>query len=160
MTALLTLLDEDGSLRTAPLPKAAAFTRPTQPLWSRVVYAAAHVVPLPYADNTPGAPADIDWDATLGYRRTLWSWGLGVADAMDTAQRNMGLDARATRELISRSADAARAALADPAIAAVFRPGAQVCDLVVAGVSTNLVDCGVSVWPVVQVNPGDVKGEA
>jgi hypothetical protein len=102
-----------------------------------VVYAAAHVVPLPYADNTPGAPADIDWDATLGYRRTLWSWGLGVADAMDTAQRNMGLDARATRELISRSADAARAALADPAIAAVFRPGAQVCDLVVAGVSTD-----------------------
>ena len=45
----------------------------------------------------PGAPADIDWDATLAFRHHLWSCGLGVADAMDTAQRNMGLDAAATR---------------------------------------------------------------
>jgi hypothetical protein len=133
----LTLLDEDGTLRTAPLPQAATFTRPTAPLRSRVVYAAAHVVPLAHGDNTPGAPAQIDWDQTLGYRRTLWSWGLGVADAMDTAQRNMGLDPAATRELITRSADAARQALADPAIAAVFPTGAQVSDLVVAGVSTD-----------------------
>ena len=44
------------------------------------------------AENVPGAPADIDWDATLAFRRHVWSWGLGVADAMDTAQRNMGLD--------------------------------------------------------------------
>jgi hypothetical protein len=119
----LTLLDEDGTLRTAPLPQAATFTRPTAPLRSRVVYAAAHVVPLAHGDNTPGAPAQIDWGQTLGYRRTLWSWGLGVADAMDTAQRNMGLDPAATRELITRSADAARQALADPAIAAVFPTG-------------------------------------
>jgi hypothetical protein len=58
----------------------------------------------------PGAAADIDWDETLGFRHHLWSWGLGVADAMDTAQRNMGLDAIATRELIRRSAIEARAA--------------------------------------------------
>ena len=61
-------------------------------------------MPKAFADNTPGEPAEIDWDATLAFRHHVWSWGLGVADAMDTAQRNMGLDARATRELISRSA--------------------------------------------------------
>ncbi|WP_152354295.1 DUF993 family protein [Brachybacterium subflavum] len=133
----LALLDEDGALRTAPLPPSAAFARPTAPLRSRVVYAASHVVPLAHADNTPGAPAAIDWEATLGFRRTIWSWGLGVADAMDTAQRNMGLDPAATRELITRSADAAREALADPAIAPLFGPDAQVSDLVVAGVSTD-----------------------
>ena len=48
-------------------------------------------------------PADVDWDATLSYRHELWSYGLGVADAMDTAQRGMGLDWNATRELITRS---------------------------------------------------------
>jgi hypothetical protein len=68
------------------------------------VYAAAHVVPKRWAENVPDAPADIDWDETLGFRHHLWSWGLGVADAMDTAQRNMGLDPAATRELIRRSA--------------------------------------------------------
>ncbi|BDZ50256.1 hypothetical protein GCM10025867_24970 [Frondihabitans sucicola] len=61
-------------------------------------------MPRVAADNTPGSPADVDWDATLAFRRHLWSWGLGVADAMDTAQRNMGLDWTATRELIERSA--------------------------------------------------------
>ncbi|MFE5774588.1 DUF993 family protein [Brachybacterium sp. NPDC056505] len=133
----LALLDEDGGLRTVPLPPSAAFARPASPLRSRVVYAASHVVPLAHADNTPGAPAAIDWEATLGFRRTIWSWGLGVADAMDTAQRNMGLDPAATRELITRSADAAHEALADPAIAPLFGPDAQVSDLVVAGVSTD-----------------------
>ncbi|GAB6897094.1 DUF993 family protein [Kineosporia succinea] len=80
------------------------FDRPAGPLRSRVVYAAAHVVPRVAGDNVPGAPADIDWDATLAFRRHLWSWGLGVADAMDTAQRNMGLDPAAVRELVTRSA--------------------------------------------------------
>ena len=133
----LTLLDEDGSLRSIALGDAAAFPRPTAPLRSRVVYAAVHVAAQPHGDNTPGAPADIDWDATLAFRRTMWSRGLGVADAMDTAQRNMGLDPAGTRELISRSAAAAKEALADPAIAAVFSAGAQVSDLIVAGVNTD-----------------------
>ena len=62
------------------------------------------MVPQPLADNVPGAPAVIDWDATLAYRHELWSYGLGVADAMDTAQRGMGLDWPATQELIKRSA--------------------------------------------------------
>ncbi len=100
----LTLLDANGALTAAPLAEAPAFAKPNAPLRSRVAYAAAHVVPKPFADNTPGRPADIDWDATLAFRHHVWSWGLGVADAMDTAQRNMGLDAAATRELISRSA--------------------------------------------------------
>ncbi|MGN9782864.1 dihydrodipicolinate synthase family protein [Nonomuraea sp. ZG12] len=84
------------------------------PATSRVVYAAAHVVADPLGDNTPGSPAAVDWEATLRFRRHLWSHGLRVADAMDTAQRNMGLDWAATRELIGRSAAEARA-FGDPA---------------------------------------------
>lgn len=105
---LLTLLDPEGATSTAELAEAPSFTKPTGPLRSRVAYAAAHVVPKVWADNTPGQPAEIDWDATLAFRRSVYSWGLGVADAMDTAQRNMGLDAVATRELITRSAEVAR----------------------------------------------------
>lgn len=83
---------------------APAFVKPTTALTSRVAYAAAHIVPRTLGDNVPGAPADIDWDATLAFRHHVWSWGLGVADAMDTAQRNMGLDWPACAELIRRSA--------------------------------------------------------
>ncbi|GIJ31188.1 dihydrodipicolinate synthase family protein [Micromonospora sediminimaris] len=82
--------------------------RPDGPPRTRVAYAAAHVVADPAADNTPGAPAVLDWDRTLAFRRHLWSYGLGVAEAMDTAQRGMGLDYPATRELIRRSAAEAR----------------------------------------------------
>lgn len=106
----LTLLHTDGAVTTVPLHPAPAHTKPTAPLRSRIAYAAAHVIPKPWADNTPGQPADVDWDATLAFRHHVWSWGLGVADAMDTAQRNMGLDAAATRELVSRSAAEARSA--------------------------------------------------
>jgi len=106
VTDVLTLLAPDGTTSTTPLgpPAVADSAKPDRPLAERVVYAAAHVVPRTAADNTPGAPADLDWDATLAFRHHLWSWGLGVADAMDTAQRNMGLDPAATRELITRSA--------------------------------------------------------
>lgn len=71
---------------------------------SRVAFAAAHVVADPLGDNVPGAPAAIDWDATLAFRRHLLAHGMGIAEAMDTAQRNMGLDWPAAQELISRSA--------------------------------------------------------
>ncbi len=86
---------------------------PASPPRSRVAYAAAHVVADPRA-NALGAPASVDWDATLAFRRHLWSCGMRVADAMDTAQRNAGLDWAATRALIRRSAAEARA-LGDPA---------------------------------------------
>ncbi|WP_127819945.1 dihydrodipicolinate synthase family protein [Microbacterium sp. CPCC 204701] len=104
----LTLLSHAGATSTVELNDAPGYAKPAGPLGSRVAYAAAHVVPKIWADNTPGQPADVDWDATLDFRRAVYSWGLGVADAMDTAQRNMGLDATATRELIARSAQVAR----------------------------------------------------
>ena len=104
----LRLLRATGETVDVALNDSGAYARPAGPLVSRVAYAAAHVVPTVHADNTPGQPADIDWDATLAFRRNVYSWGLGVADAMDTAQRNMGLDAAATRELIARSAEVAR----------------------------------------------------
>ncbi|MFD8571507.1 dihydrodipicolinate synthase family protein [Streptomyces sp. NPDC059639] len=79
------------------------------PLASRVVFSAAHVVADPFADTTPDSPAAVDWDATLAFRRHLWSHGLGVAEAMDTAQRGMGLDWAGAAELIRRSAAEAKA---------------------------------------------------
>ncbi|MEU5795565.1 dihydrodipicolinate synthase family protein [Streptomyces sp. NPDC047813] len=77
-------------------------------LTSRTVFAAAHVVADPYADVSPGSPAAVDWDATLAFRRHLWAHGLGVAEAMDTAQRGMGLDWAGAAELIRRGAAEAR----------------------------------------------------
>src|ERR1700712_4621142 len=91
-------------------PGPAGRPRPSTLRGPRVASAAAHVAPRVAGENVPGAPADVDWEATLAFRHHLWSWGLGVADAMDTAQRNMGLDPAATRELIARSAAAARSA--------------------------------------------------
>ncbi|MEU4781251.1 dihydrodipicolinate synthase family protein [Micromonospora sp. NPDC023633] len=82
----------------------AGFPRPVAPPTSRIAYAAAHVVADPTAENIPGAPPVLDWDRTLAFRHHLWSYGFGVAEAMDTAQRGMGLDYPATRELIRRSA--------------------------------------------------------
>ena len=108
MTRLL-LPAADGALREHVLGAPGRWTRPTAPITARTAYAAAHVVADPLADNTPGAPAVLDWDSTLSFRRHLWSWGLGVADAMDTAQRGMGLDWPATAELVRRSAAEARA---------------------------------------------------
>ncbi|HZW41745.1 MAG TPA: DUF993 family protein, partial [Agromyces sp.] len=72
----LTLIDAAGALSAVPLAEAPAFVKPRHPLMSRVAYAAAHVVPKPFGDNTPGEPADIDWDATLAFRHQVWSWGL------------------------------------------------------------------------------------
>ncbi|WP_055525724.1 dihydrodipicolinate synthase family protein [Streptomyces graminilatus] len=81
---------------------------PGTPFTSRTVYSAAHVVADPYADVSPDSPAAVDWDSTLAFRRHLWSHGLGVAEAMDTAQRGMGLDWAGAAELIRRSAAEAK----------------------------------------------------
>jgi hypothetical protein len=88
----------------------AEWATPGERFTGRVAYAAAHVVADPAAENVPGAPPVLDWDATLAFRRHLWSHGFGVAEAMDTAQRGMGLDYLQARELIRRSAAEARAA--------------------------------------------------
>lgn len=80
-------------------------------LTARLAYAAAHVVTTPdYRgdDSRPIAPSDIDWDRTLAYRRYLWSLGLGVAEAMDTAQRNL-LGWKIASELIYRTLTDAKA---------------------------------------------------
>ncbi|HJT05323.1 MAG TPA: DUF993 family protein, partial [Stellaceae bacterium] len=76
--------------------------------FNRVALAAAHVVADPLADGDPWLDARIDWDATLAYRRHLWGLGLGVAEAMDTAQRGMGLDWSSSLDLIRRSVAASR----------------------------------------------------
>ncbi|TDC81611.1 dihydrodipicolinate synthase family protein [Micromonospora sp. KC606] len=109
------------------------FPRPAGPSTSRVAYAAAHVVADPAAENVPGAPAAVDWERTLAFRHHLWSYGLGVAEAMDTAQRGMGLDHPATRELIRRSAAEARA----------------VGGRIVAGVATDQLPPGPSTLPLI-----------
>jgi hypothetical protein len=70
---------------------------------SRLAYAAVHVVADPLSPADPREFVSLDWDATLAFRRHIWSCGLGVAEAMDTAQRGMGLDWPTTRELIFRT---------------------------------------------------------
>ena len=76
--------------------------------FNRVALAAAHMVADPFADSDPWLKASPDWDRTLAYRTYLWDLGLGVAEAMDTAQRGMGLDWPLALELIKRSTALAR----------------------------------------------------
>jgi hypothetical protein len=105
----LTIPRADGTVQTyepthrEPLP--ASGQEPT----TRVAYAAAHVVADPLATVDPTGPAQLDWETTLHFRRHLWAHGLRVAEAMDTAQRGMGLDWEATKELIRRSTAEAKA---------------------------------------------------
>ena len=82
-------------------------TRANRP-FNRIAYSAAHVVADPRAEADPWVDAAIDWDATIQYRLGLYDLGLGVAEAMDTAQRGMGLDWAASQELIRRSLSAAK----------------------------------------------------
>ena len=95
---------------------------PAKPPFNRIAYAAAHVVADPLAEGDPWLDAAIDWERTIAFRRHLWSLGLGVAEAMDTAQRGMGMDWPKSLELIRRSLDAAQ-----------DFPGAQIC----SGVGTD-----------------------
>ncbi|MDZ5622112.1 dihydrodipicolinate synthase family protein [Nocardioides sp. HM23] len=98
----------DGGWEGVVLNEPRAWAEHPQPFTSRVAFAAAHVVADPRGENVPGAPAVVDWDATLGFRRHLFRYGFGVAEAMDTAQRNMGLDWPAVQELVRRSAEQAQ----------------------------------------------------
>ncbi|SEE49656.1 Protein of unknown function [Arthrobacter alpinus] len=131
MSISLTLPLPNGELEALTLNETGPWRKPTALITSRKVYAAAHVTPKVLGTNVPGAPADIDWDATLAFRRELWSWGVGIADAMDTAQRGMGLDWAATRQLINRSA--AEAAL-------IATPERTVRDLLACGAGTDQLD--------------------
>lgn len=98
----------DGGWHTVELHEPRRWKDHPGPYAERVAFAAAHVVADPRGENVPGAPAVVDWDATLAFRRELFRYGFGVAEAMDTAQRNMGLDWPAVQELVRRSAEQAR----------------------------------------------------
>ena len=107
-TAHLDLLTPEGqsqpyALRGTPVRPA----RPPGP-FNRIAYSAAHVVANPRADIDPWLDSAVDWDATIAYRQHLWSLGLGVAEAMDTAQRGMGLDWPRSLQLIGLTLQAAR----------------------------------------------------
>jgi hypothetical protein len=93
----------DGSLAPYAPGKHAVLDKTPGPPKSRIAYAAAHVVADPLADVDPISCAVLDWEATMAYRRYLWSVGFSLAEAMDTAQRGMGLDWETTKELIRRS---------------------------------------------------------
>jgi hypothetical protein len=100
----------DGKLHAYRLHEPVEWPRPANGArFNRIAFAAAHVVADPLAAADPWMQPAIDWDATLAYRSHLWSLGLGVAEAMDTAQRGMGLDWPASLELIDRSLGLARA---------------------------------------------------
>lgn len=103
----LTLPTESGTLAPYTTGAPRDFPKATPP-FPRIALAAAHVVADPLAEQDPWIDAAVDWDRTIAYRRYLWSLGLGVAEAMDTAQRGMGLDWAAAQALIRRSLDAMR----------------------------------------------------
>jgi hypothetical protein len=108
MALTLKLPSASGKLETCTL-RGTAPARPAAGVkFNRIAYSAAHVVADPLAPVDPWLQAAVDWDATIAYRQYLWSLGLGVAEAMDTAQRGMGLDWPTSLELIRRSLDAAR----------------------------------------------------
>src|SRR3954467_11871094 len=91
-----------GRLEDYAVREPKQFQKPKRP-FTRKALAAAHVVADPRSTKEPWLDAAIDWDATLAYRRHLWSWGLGIAEGMDTAQRGMGLDWTNSLELIRRT---------------------------------------------------------
>jgi len=104
----LLLPHADGSLSPYVPSGTAAFPSGDKPIQGRIGYAAVHVVCDPLVDNNPTLDVAVDWEATLAYRRYLWSLGLAVAEAMDTAQRGMGLPWTSAKELIRRSVAEAR----------------------------------------------------
>jgi len=107
-----------GTLETYRLTGEPLVTRaPDVPL-TRTAFAAAHVISDPLAERSPWdtRPA-VDWDATLAFRQGLWDQGLGLAEAMDTAQRGMGVDWATALELIRRTMQAARAHPLKPRVA-------------------------------------------
>ena len=108
MALRLTLPTADGRLTAYTLQGRAPAVPPKGAAFNRIAYSAAHVVADPLAAIDPWLQCAVDWDATIAYRQRLWSLGLGVAEAMDTAQRGMGLDWPTSLELVRRSLDAAR----------------------------------------------------
>jgi hypothetical protein len=108
MSIQISLLNIDGSVAPYTM-RGRVLDTPSRPQpFNRIAYSAAHVVADPRAAVDPWLQSAIDWDATIAYRKHLWRLGLGVAEAMDTAQRGMGLDWPTSLQLIARSIDAAK----------------------------------------------------
>lgn len=103
----LSLPTADGKIEAYTTKAPRAFPKAEKP-FNRIAFAAAHLVADPLADNDPWVDNAIDWDRTIAFRQHLWALGLGVAEAMDTAQRGMGLDWKGAQELIRRSVDASK----------------------------------------------------
>lgn len=104
----VTLPRADRTLETFRLSLPRDFPARVTNKLNRIAFAATHVVADPLADNDPWLDCAIDWDRTVAFREYLWGLGLGVAEAMDTAQRGMGVDWPTSLELIRRSVAAAR----------------------------------------------------
>jgi Protein of unknown function (DUF993) len=135
VTTSIRLPAADGSTEDYELNEPVGWIRPAGPATTRSAYAAAHVVARAHGDNARGRPADLDWDATMAVRHALWDWGLGVAEAMDTAQRGMGLDWATCRELVrrtAREADRRGARIVAGAVTDQGRPARDLADVIAA----------------------------
>src|SRR5882672_3512741 len=130
MPSSLKLPRADGTIAPYTLSGRAPIQAPAGPVQTRIGMAAVHVVADPLAAINPTLDVALDWDATLAYRRYLWSLGLAVAEAMDTSQRGMGFDWSAAKELIRRSVAEAKsvtgAVLASGAGTDHLEPGPRV----------------------------------
>jgi hypothetical protein len=105
----LKLPNANGQLETYRLAASRSFPTKLEGTLNRVAFSAGHVVSDPLADVDPWLTAAVDWDKTIAFREHVWDLGLGIAEAMDTAQRGMGLDWPTSLELIQRSVRAAKA---------------------------------------------------
>src|SRR5258705_2444363 len=104
----LRLPKADRSVESYRLAASRTFPAKLESALNRVAFSAAHVVADPLADVDPWLTSAIDWNKTIAFREHIWDLGLGVAEAMDTAQRGMGLDWPTSLELIQRSVKAAK----------------------------------------------------
>ncbi|MBC7577150.1 MAG: dihydrodipicolinate synthase family protein [Tardiphaga sp.] len=104
----LKLPKADRSIETYWLAASRTFPSRLEGTLNRVAFSAAHVVADPLAECDPWLTSKIDWDRTIAFREHVWDLGLGVAEAMDTAQRGMGMDWPTSLELIQRSVAAAK----------------------------------------------------
>ena len=104
----LKLPKADRSIEAYRLAASRTFPARLEGTLNRIAFSAVHTVVDPFADNDPWLSVAVDWDKTIAFREHVWDLGLGVAEAMDTAQRGMGLDWPTSLELIRRSLDAAK----------------------------------------------------
>ncbi len=104
----LKLPKADRSIEAYRLAASRTFPARLEGTLNRIAFSAVHTVVDPFADNDPWLSVAVDWDKTIAFREHVWDLGLGVAEAMDTAQRGMGLDWPTSLELITRSVAAAK----------------------------------------------------